>query len=201
MFTNRIVATLVIFALFLSACGEEIIPSPKPRAYPRIKYPEKAYLKLDKDFCDFTFQYPAYAKIQQDTTYFDEKPIHPCWFDIYVKQFDCRIHCSYYPIGADNKSFEDLKKDAFDLVDWHNKRANYIDEMRIDKGNDVEGMAFSIEGPAASPFQFFLTDKKEHFFRGALYFNTQINTDSLQPVYKFIKDDIFKMMETFEWTE
>jgi hypothetical protein len=60
-------------------------------------------------------------------------------------------------------------------------------------------MVFSIEGPAATPFQFFITDEKQHFFRASLYFKTKINTDSLAPVYDFVKKDLRKMIETFEW--
>ena len=96
---------------------------------------------------------------------------------------------------------EELKTDAFELADWHNKRANYIDEMIIQKGNSVSGFAFLIEGPAASPFQFYLTDSTEHFLRGSLYFNTEARPDSLAPVYEFIEEDLVHMIETFEWTE
>jgi hypothetical protein len=49
--------------------------------------------------------------------------------------------------------------------------------------------------------QFFLTDKKNHFFRAALYFNTQVRPDSLAPIYEFVKEDVFKLIETFEWEE
>ncbi|MEO0628777.1 MAG: hypothetical protein AAFY91_17410, partial [Bacteroidota bacterium] len=60
-------------------------------------------------------------------------------------------------------------------------------------------MAFDIEGEAASPFQFFVTDSTNHFVRGALYFNTQARPDSLAPVVAYVKEDIYKMLETFEW--
>ena len=156
---------------------------------------------FDKDYCSFSFEHPVYSSIEQDTLFFDEQPDHPCWFDVFIPAFDCRLHCSYTPIGDEDKTFEALKKDAFDLVDWHNKRANYIDELLIDKGNNVTGIAFSIEGPAASPLQFFLTDTENHFFRGALYFNTRVRPDSLAPIYEFVKEDVFKLIETFEWEE
>ena len=203
MYLNKFILILSLFfiALLFNACGEADLPIPKPRAFPKVNYPQKAYQNFDKEYCSFSFQYPTYASIQQDTLFFEEKPVHPCWFDLYIEEFNCRLHCSYYPILEGEKSFDELKKDAFELVDWHNKRANYIDELLIEKSNDVSGMAFSIEGPAASPFQFFLTDKEKHFFRGALYFNTQIKTDSLAPIYDFVKEDIFTLLESFEWSE
>jgi gliding motility-associated lipoprotein GldD len=183
--------------LLTVACNE-IPATPKPRAYPRVIYPPKTYQAFDANYCNFTFQYPTYAQIQQDTTFFNEKPVHPCWFDIYIPAFESRIYCSYYPIKGAN-SLEKLKKDAFDMVDWHNKKANYIDEMPIHKDNQVSGYAFILDGPAASPMQFYLTDSTHHYLRGALYFNTEVNPDSMAPVYEFVKKDILKMIETFEW--
>ena len=86
---------------------------------------------------------------------------------------------------------------------FQNQKATFIDEFPIKKQNGVNGMLFKVEGPAASPLQFFLTDSlgQKHFLRGALYFNTQARPDSLAPVLDFVKRDVEKMLETFEWTE
>jgi gliding motility-associated lipoprotein GldD len=193
-------AYAMLFLLLLTACGGEAGFTPKPRAFPKVVYPEKAYQQFDKDYCAFTFEYPVYAEIQRDTSFFDELPPHPCWFDVYIPNFDSRLHCSYVPIN-EKKDFEQLKADAFEMTDWHNKRANYIDEVLIQKPNGVGGMAFIVEGDVASPFQFFLTDSTEHFMRGSLYFNTEARSDSLGPVYEFIEEDLQHLIETFEWTE
>lgn len=194
--------SLLFFAatLLLIACNNDPVFTPKPRAYPRVIYPEKAYQTFDKNYCEFTFQYPEYAEIEQDTSFFDEKPANPCWFNVYIPAFGSRLHCSYYAIG-ERKSLEELKQDAFEMVDFHNKKANYIEELRISRANGVSGFVFDIEGPAASPFQFYLTDSTEHFLRGALYFNTQVNPDSLAPVYDFVKEDVLRMIETLEWNQ
>lgn len=197
---NKNLPLLVFISLtfFFSSCGDEPAYTPKPRAYPKVNYPERAYQRFDESYCNFTFEYPAYAQVKQDTLFFDEKPAHPCWFDLFVPAFDSRLHCSYYPIGPGN-SFEKLKNDAFELVQWHNKKANYIQEVPIKKEGNVSGFAFIIEGPAASPFQFYLTDSTDNFLRAALYFNTQARPDSLQPVYEFVEEDILHMIETFRW--
>jgi hypothetical protein len=47
--------------------------------------------------------------------------------------------------------------------------------------------------------QFFLTDTNHHFLRGALYFNSEPNTDSMAPVVKFVKEDMNRMIKTFQW--
>ncbi|MCB0558711.1 MAG: hypothetical protein H6573_10965 [Lewinellaceae bacterium] len=191
-------SVLVLSFLLLGSCSEEPSYTPKPRAYPKVEYPERAYRQFDKDYCNFTFEYPTYAEVQQDTLFFNEKPAHPCWFDIFMPAFDSRLYFSYYPINREN-TFEKLKNDAFELVEWHNKKANYIEDVPIKKEDGVSGFAFIIEGPAASPFQFYLTDSTDHFLRGSLYFNTQARPDSLKPIYKFVEQDILHMIETFQW--
>jgi gliding motility-associated lipoprotein GldD len=195
-FSLRFFFLLSIAALAI-AC-EERTPIPRPRAYPRVIYPQKVYQLFDKNYCAFTFEYPKYAEVQQDTGQNGLKPENSCWFDLFYPGFDCRVYCTYSQIG-NGKTFDKLKSDAFELVDWHNKKANYIEEEPINRGSDLQGMVFSIDGPAATPFQFFITDTKKHFFRASLYFKTKIRPDSLAPVYDFVKKDMRKMIETFKW--
>ncbi len=195
---------LMAFALMMlwSACAE-YTPVPKPRGYPRIVFPERGqYVQFDEDYCAFTFEYPAYARIVQDTDFFDEEPLHPCWFDIWFPDLNARIHCSYVPIDADNP-LDKLRHDAFKMTDWHNKRATYIEEREFRNGHGAKGMIFEVEGPAASPYQFFLTDSlaQKHFWRGALYFHAEARPDSLAPAYEFLKQDIEHILATFRWTE
>ncbi len=196
---NKILAILLFNIFLMSAC-DDVVYTPKPRAYPKIDYPVKAYQVFDEDYCKFTFEYPQYAKIQQDTLFFDERPEDPCWFDIFLPSFDARIHCSYFPIGEEN-TFDQLNHDAFELADKHNLKADYIEDFIIKKPNRVSGIAFNLKGAVASPFQFILTDSTKHFLRGSLYFNTKARPDSLAPVVDFVKKDIMQMINTFEWAD
>lgn len=191
---------LVFLIFFLGSCGDAPAPTPKPRAFPKVEYPEKAYQQFDEEYCAFTFEYPEYAEVEQDQSFFDEAPPHPCWFDLYFKDFDGRLYCSYAPI-ENQADWEDLRSDAFNLADWHNKKASYIDELLIQKDNNVSGVLFLIEGHGASPAQFYLTDSTNHFLRASLYFNTEVRPDSMAPIYEFLETDLLRMIETFEWTE
>lgn len=185
--------------LLLAASCEEPVYTPKPRGYPKVNYPEKEYRTFNSDLCDLQFEYPGYAQIIRDSLFFDEAPEHPCWFDVYIQEFDCRIHCSYLPVNQ-SKSFDELRSDAFDMANWHNKKANYIQESFFENPYGTSGMVFEFDGPVASPYQFFCTDSlRQHFFRGSLYFNTQARPDSLAPVIDFVKADIDRMLETFTW--
>jgi gliding motility-associated lipoprotein GldD len=193
------VLMLLVITFSVYQCGDPVF-TPKPRAYPKVNYPSKAYRPFQENYCSFGFEMPTYARIQQDSSFFDEQPANPCWFNIYFPDFDASIYCSYAPITS-NTSIDKLKTDAFRMTDWHNKKASYIDEAPFSKTNDVKGVLFTIDGPVASQLQFFITDslERKHFLRGALYFNTQARPDSLAPVYDFLKKDILYMLETFSW--
>ena len=190
---------IIATSLLATAC-EENSYTPKPRGFPKVDFPNKEYQPFDKNFCEFSFEYPKYAEIIQDTSFFDEKPADECWFDIYIPKYDARIHCSYYPIDKVN-TFEKMRSDAFTLASKHNVKADYIDEIRIQKPNKVSGFLFDIQGAAASPFQFYLSDSTKHFMRGALYVKAAARPDSLQPIFEFIKTDIVHMINTFEWNK
>ena len=78
-------------------------------------------------------------------------------------------------------------------------RDRFIDDFKVSKPGKVYGNVMNIEGDVATPFQFYLTDSTRHFLRGSLYVKAQINTDSLTPVYDFLKTDAMHMINTFEW--
>ncbi|MEM6378194.1 MAG: hypothetical protein AAF705_08270 [Bacteroidota bacterium] len=198
----RSVIHFCFLTLFIVACGNDVSVTPKPRTYPKVEYPVQSYQAYQAPSCDFAFTYPTYGQIEEslDAATATESDSE-CWFDIAFPDFKGRLHCSYYKIGA-QKSFEDLKKDAFEMADYHNKRANYIDELIINRQDaNVEGFVFAIEGPAATPFQFYLTDQEKHFFRASLYFDTKVRPDSIAPIYEFVREDMMKIIETFEWTD
>jgi gliding motility-associated lipoprotein GldD len=185
-------------SLLVAGCDEHIAV-PKPRAYPRVVYPEKAYKPFDASYCDFTFEMPVYAKTERDTSFFGEKPAQECWFNLTVPDLNATIYCSYYRI-ANRVALDTLIQDAFTMTQKHNIKASFIEEIPISRpAARVHGMLFNVEGPAASSYQFFLTDSTHHFLRGALYFNSQSRPDSLAPVVDFMKKDVNKLIETLNW--
>lgn len=171
---------------------------PKPRMFPRVFYPQKSFQSFDTSLCNFKFRFPKYGKIVKDTFIFEGEPSHPCWFDIDMKELNATLHCSYYEVTT-NKNLSSLINDAFFIAGKHNSRANYRRESTIKNEHSVKGLLFDIEGPVASPTQFFLTDEKSNFFRASLYFNSKVNPDSTAPVLEFIKTDIDTMIASFQW--
>lgn len=182
----------------LSSCSSEYTPLPKPRMYPRVVYPEKKYTPFQKSDCPFSFQMPEYGAILNDTFRFEGRPDNPCWFDLNLTSLNASIHCSYYEISG-SRSLTSLVNDAFNLAGKHNIKANYRKESVIDNGSGVKGILFEIDGPVASPLQFYITDEKKHFFRASLYFNATVNPDSTAPVLQFLRPDLDTLISTFSW--
>lgn len=182
---------LIALVLLLGGCVQDY--SPKPRGYFRIELPEKQYLPFDSTY-PYRFEYPSYARIIPDTRPSSE----PFWMNIDYPGFNGSIHISYKKV---NGNLVDYLEDARTFVVKHIPKADAINDSLIYRPDDkVYGLVYFIGGAgAASPCQFFVTDSSNHFLRGALYFNTSPNNDSLAPVIHFIEEDIRHMLSTFEW--
>lgn len=186
-------------AFALSSCGDTAVDSPKPRIFPKITYPEKGYESFELEGCPFSFDIPTYSIIDREKRFFGEDPLHPCWFDIVIPAFDARIYMSYYPVSS-RADLDEFIADSYTIANQINQRSDYMDEYVISKGR-LGGIILEFEGHAASPTHFILTDTTNHFLRGALYFNTAVRPDSLAPVIEFLKEDISKLIDSFEWEE
>jgi gliding motility-associated lipoprotein GldD len=167
--------------------------SPKPRGYFRIDLPEKKYILFDTTF-PYVFEYPVYATVTNDPL----SPAEKYWININYTTFNATLHISHKKI---ENNLIDYLEDAHKMVSKHIPKADAIyDSLIIERERNIFGLAYELEGSgAASPYQFFLTDSVSNFVRGALYFNTAPNNDSLAPVIDFIKQDIRHMIATFHW--
>lgn len=166
--------------------------TPKPNGYLRIDLPEKAYQKYDSD-CPFTFEYPKYATITID----HDRNAEPCWINIEIPVLRAKIHCSYKKVSNNVAKF---LEDARTLAYKHTLKADAINEKLFENAEKkVYGTMYDIKGNAASSVQFYVTDSLHHFLRGALYFNSEPNKDSLAPAINFIHQDIERLISTFQW--
>lgn len=190
---NQGIGTIIILSfafILLTDCHHD--STPKPRGYFRIDFPEKKYQTYNSD-CPYTFDYPVYASIESDI----EVNSEPCWINIDFPKYNGKVHISYKTV---DNNINLLLEDAYTLAYKHTVKADAIEEYLINKPDSkVYGILYDIEGNAASSVQFFLTDSTENFLRGALYFRTTIDKDSLAPVIDFFRDDILYFIDSFEW--
>lgn len=186
---------LLLFTSVFISCNSD--PVPKPKGYFKIDFPEKKYVLFDKPGYPYTFEYPVYGTVLKDSTFFDDKPENEFWVNIDFPQFDGRLHMSYKAIGSNE--FTKLVDDAFKMTSKHTLKATSIDEIPVKGSAGVTGFIFDVGGNAATGKQFFVTDSSKHFLRGALYFNSTPNYDSIQPVEQFLYKDMQHMIQTLKW--
>ncbi len=182
------------YTIFLS-CNSTFVP--KPRGYFNIPLPQHQYQVFNQPGFPYSFEIPVYAKVVQDTTFFDAKPENPWWINIDFPQFSSRIYISYKDLASND--FGKMVNDAFKMTYKHTTKATSINDSLMQTPNGLHGVFFSVGGNAATGKQFFLTDSIKHFLRGALYFDTTPNEDSLAPVSNFLQQDLQHLINTFKW--
>lgn len=186
----------LLFFLLLASCNSEY--TFKPRGYFKINLPAKSYQVFDQPGYPYSFEYPVYANIVKDTTFFEDRPENPWWINIDFPQFDARVYVSYKTVTK--KNFDSLVNDAFKLsYKQHTNVATGREDQEISTPNYIHGMYFTLTGNTATANQFFLTDSVKHFLRGALYFNATPNEDSISLVNNFLKADILHLINTLKW--
>lgn len=187
---------IILCTMLIAACNSDY--SYKRRGYFKIDFPEKKYVKFDQPGYPYTFEYPVYAKIVKDSTFFENAPENPWWINIDFPQFAGRVHVSYKDVAKNN--YDSLVKDAFEMsYKQHTYKASAIESEEIVTPNNIHGMYFTLSGNTATGNQFFLTDTTKHFIRGALYFSATPNEDSIGIVNDFVKKDLWHLINTFKW--
>jgi len=183
----------VIFLLLNISCNKDY--TPKPRGYFRISFQEKTYHKLDSLALPYTFDIPGYSKILPD----HDRLAEPSWINLEIPQHKAELHISYKKI---DNNLAKLTEDSRTLAYKHSIKADAINErIFVNPAKKVFGTIYLIDGNAASPLQFYLTDSTHNFLRGALYIREVPNIDSLRPVIEYLTPDVTRLIETTEWTK
>jgi gliding motility-associated lipoprotein GldD len=186
---------LLIAGALFSACNSDYVP--KPRGYFKIPLPEHRYQVFNQPGYPYTFEYPVYANVLQDSTFFENKPENPYWINIDFPRFSGRIYISYKEIGK--QTFDKLRDDAYKMTYKHTLKATSIEDSLMQTSQGISGVFFKVGGNAATGRQFFLTDTTKHFLRGALYFDATPNEDSLSVVDNFLSEDMRHLINSFKW--
>jgi gliding motility-associated lipoprotein GldD len=194
---NRILKTISSYFLFftlLISCNSDYIP--KPRGYFRIDFPVHSYQSFNSPEFPYSFEYPVYGNIIRDTSFFGDKPENPYWINVDFPRFHARIYISYKQVDG---NFDKLREDAYKMTYKHTYKASSIEDSLISTPLNVHGIFFNVGGNAATAKQFFVSDSTRHFLRGALYFDTTPNSDSLNVVNSFLQVDMNHLINTLRW--
>ncbi len=204
----------MLAAASMAACNSTY--TSKKKGYFHISLPQHSYVSFDTTGFPYSFEYPVYANIIKDSTYFDSSPENPYWINIDFPNLNARIFLSYKQIGgkamykikqADGSyrdsvginQFDRMVNDAFNLTNKNQAVTTSIKDSLFLTRNGITGVFFKVGGNAATAKQFFLSDTSTHFLRGALYFDATPNADSLKPVQDFLQADIDHLLNSFRW--
>jgi len=121
------------------------------------------------------------------------------WYDLSFPAQRATVHLTWSPVSD---QLDQMIEDAHTFKDKHGAVAARIRSSRVLRDSSrVFGTLFEVDGDAASPMVFYLTDSTANFLYGALYFNSRPNADSLAPVTERIRADIRHLAETLEWMD
>jgi len=121
-------------------------------------------------------------------------------FNLNYPHYHAQIYCTYFRINP--LDFPAASEENRRMTYFQGQNAKGITEVAYSRPEQkVYGMIYEIQGNAPSPIQFVVSDSVHSFFRGALYFETAYNRDSIAPVLAYINQDIHVLIESFQWKQ
>lgn len=162
--------------------------TPKPRGYFRLEPAQANYLTLPVP--DLPFSFSVSDKVVVELSEEQQGAINLAY-----PVFNATVYCSYLPVTKQN--FTELTHESMKFVERIGQPFKASAYENPDVG--VYGIFFDIKGNVASPIQFYLTDSLSHFFRGALYYESAPNADSIAPVTDYLRKDMIELVQTFRW--
>jgi gliding motility-associated lipoprotein GldD len=189
-----ILISVCAIVLLCTSCNKTY--SPKPTGYNRLLLPDTSYRSLP-DSLPYTFEYSKYARLLDDSSGISER----FWIEIYYPALKANIHITYKKVDNNEKLLREYLNDSFTLTAKHQIKAHAIDEALVTTPSGKTAVVAELEGEVPSQFQFVMTDSTNNFLRGALYFDTKVQNDSLAPAIDFMKKELMHLINTLEWRD
>lgn len=177
----------LMLSIFFISCKEDVFP--KPQSYLHLAYPVVDYHRFEND-CPFSFAISKESNIEF---------AKGCNAQVHYPKQNATVHITYRRVQG---NLQQILREADQLTTKHTVKADAILPHTFEnKEKNVFGVLFDVQGQSASNVQFHITDSSKHVLTAALYFKVQPNYDSIFPAVAYLKNDMIKMMETFEWKE
>jgi gliding motility-associated lipoprotein GldD len=183
---------LFFIILFASACSKDY--QPKPKGYNRLVLPKEEY-QVSPDSLPYAFEYSKHARLLRDSSWVSER----YWIEIYYPELKANLHITYKKLNHKDDFLKELLNDAYKLTSKQQIKASAIDEIITVTPSGKTAVIAEIAGEVPSQFQFTMTDSSKNFLRGALYFNTKVQNDSLAPAIDFMKKETLHFINSIEW--
>lgn len=186
------IAIVTAISVLLFSCTADY--QPKPKGYNRLMLPKAEYRSLP-DTLAYQFEYSKHARLLKDTSWISERH----WVEIYYPELKATIHITYKQVHGKEAVLKELLNDAYNLTSKQQIKASAIDELITVTPSGKTAVIAEIAGEVPTQFQFTMTDSSKNFLRGALYFNTRVQNDSLAPAIDFMKKETLHLINTLQW--
>ncbi|MBU3713567.1 MAG: hypothetical protein FGM46_01310, partial [Ferruginibacter sp.] len=81
------------------SCNTNSVYTSKKRGYFNIQLPEHQYVNFDSTSFPYSFEYPVYARLERDSSYFGEDQENDYWINVDFPKFNATLFLSYKIIG------------------------------------------------------------------------------------------------------
>ena len=201
------IAMGILAAILLVACGDGDVAQPKPRAYLRIDMPEHNYIAVDSlrlpdslggktlalPYCFQmnTLSRIAYASQTQQRT----------GIIISYPQWDGEVELVHLPLGGSG-NLDTLMREVYDGLAYIHQKASGDDQLEsiLADDNKVYATVWHINGrDVGCTYMFVATDSTDHFLFGNIIINRTPNNDMMEPMLKYMQDDVDFLIKTLRW--
>jgi len=163
-------------------------PMPKPNGMLALDYPTPIYQPVLSD-CPFSFDFNSLSSIDVQSN---------CFFSMSYPMMKAKVYMSYFSLNQ--HQIEDLYRDFNTRLFEHTKQESRVQESSYENANqEIYGRFFEITSDAPSNLHYLVTDQKNHFMSGVLFFSATPNYDSLYPAIHYIKNDLRHLTESLVW--
>ena len=176
---------LLFFFVIIISCDSTNLPKQRGFFAPEFSLPSYKILES----CNHNFKV-------NDLTNIISKP--NCNYEIEYNELNAKIYVS--SIIVENNM--EIISQKFDEKVFNN--SEFADQILTSEFSnpykDVFSKVYFFVGESPSNIQFFITDSTQNFLSASLLFDSKPNYDSLLTYIHYIRNDIKKIIESFDWS-
>ncbi len=197
IFYSTIITAVFLLVIFFYRLLSTPYYLPKPKGYIKINLPDHQYVQLKNYWSHFPYSF-AYSKQAEVNQKIENIHKEPFWMNIVYPAYNAIIQLTYKPVPSIS-TLQAYIQDAHQLIAKHYIKADGMIPQKIYTIHGNEAFIAEISGEVATPMQFYITDGKNHFLRGVLYFDNATQNDFLAPIIQYIKKDMLHLIHTTQW--
>lgn len=171
--------------ILLQGCRESV--APKPGGYKHIENTTSEYIDFTSNTFPLKFSVSNGASVESN-------PQNKNWLNISYPKYNASIYCTYLEVSQN--SVDRVKAESRELVYRHAQQAEIKALSYNDTIRGIDAELYQLWGNAATPLQFIISNNSSYIFRGAFYFDNQVNLDSVADVTEYVKEDIMVLIES-----